>query len=234
MGVVRFPWASRCALSRSERSLSCPWPRRPSSVRILDVIHLEARVEEGELRPQRARAYMGVGMRPIALSVVTSSFSRHGRARLLTLRHPRGPCRGEQKRPHRERGCLRGSGYVPWHRLSLPRPSRGLEGSGHRHLVHLEAHIKEGGRRPTKSEGVCGGRDASHGAGRRRLVHLKAQKGAAVVASSILRPSPKRTDTTPRRARASTGVRTHPMAPAVVASSISRPRRARSLSLRPS
>ena len=51
-----------------------------------------------------------------------------------------------------------------------------------------------------ESEGVCRDWDAAHGASRCRLVHLKARKGAAVVASSILMPASRRVDAAPRRA----------------------------------
>ena len=120
--------------------------------------------------PQRARVYVGVGTRLKALAVIASSISRPGRARPLSLRQSRGPRRREQTRPHGERGRLQGSGHIPWHRLLLPRPSRGLEGRGRRRLVHLEAHVEEGGRGSTESEGIY----------------------AAVVASSISRPASRK------------------------------------------
>ena len=47
----------------------------------------------------------------------------------------------------------------------MPRPSRRPEGRGRRRLVRLEARVEESGRGPMESEGVDGGRDASHGAG---------------------------------------------------------------------
>ena len=61
----------------------------------------------------------------------------------------------------------------------MPCPSRGPEGRGRRCLVRLEARVEEAGRCTTEREGVCGGREASHGAGRRRLLHFEAQKVAA-------------------------------------------------------
>ena len=114
----------------------------------------------------------------MAPAVVASSISRLGRARPSPPCSSRGTCRGGWTRLHGERGHLR----------------------GRRCLIHLEARVEEGRRGPMESEGVCRDWDAAHGASRCRLVHLKARKGAAVVASSILMPASRRVDAAPRRA----------------------------------
>ena len=128
--------------------------------------------------------------------------------------------------PRRARVSAR-EGRVPWRRPSLPRPSRGQEGRGRRRPVHLEARVEEGGY----------GRRVHPPASAPSTASAVARKAAAVVASFISRPASRRADTAdtaPRKARASEGVGTHHMAPAVVASSISRPGRPGLLTPRPS
>ena len=152
------------------------------------LVHLEARVEErdtADAAPWRARAFAGVGTHPMAPAVVASSISRPGTPRLLTPRPSRGSCRGGRTRPTRT------SVYLG----AVDRFRRRPEHRGRRCLVHLKAGGEEVGRGPTESEGVRGGRDASHGAGCCCLVHLEARKAVAVVASSILRPVSRRADT---------------------------------------
>ena len=169
------------------------------------------------MAPRRARVSAKVGTHHMAPAVVASSISRPGKPWLSSPRPSRSLCRGGRIRPSRPSVRL---GAVNCLRLHP-------EGRGRCCLVHLEARVEEGGYGPTEREGVGGGRDASHGAGCRCLVHLEARKAAAVVASYSSRPASRRADAAPRRERAYAGVGTRPMAPAVVASSISRPRRPR-------
>ena len=140
------------------------------------------------------------------------------RPQSLLPRSSQGQRRGgwtRPMRPHGEQGRPRGLGCITWRPLLLPRSSRGQQGRGCPLLVHLEARVEEGryGRRVHRSASV------------RSTASAVARNTAAVVASSILRPASRRSGAAPRRARASAGVGTHHMAPAVVSSSISRSKR---------
>ena len=115
-----------------------------------------------------------------------------------------GPRRGRWTPPHKERGCMWGSGRVLRRSPSSPRPSQGPEGRGRCRFVNLEALAEENRHDPTESEGVYRGQDTSHGTGCCCLVHLEAWKGAAVAALFISRNMSRRVDAAPRRARAFT------------------------------
>ena len=137
------------------------------------LVHLEARVEEG-----------GYGRRVHP----SASAPSPGRPRPSSPRSYRGTWRGGRTRPtrpHGERGRLRGSGRITWRRLLSPCPSRGEEGRGCRHLVHLEACLKEGGH----------GRRVHLSASVQLTASAIARKAVAVIASSISRPESRRADT---------------------------------------
>ena len=147
-----------------------------------------SRADTANAVPRRARVSAGVETRPMAPTVVASSISREGRPWPWSPRQSRRMCQGGRIRPSRPSVCI-GRG---------DRVRRRPEGRGRRHLAHHEARVEEGrhGRRgPTEWEDIRGGQDASHGAGRRGLVHIEARKAAAVNASSISRPVSRRADT---------------------------------------